>query len=52
MAYTTYIIPTVEYASPVWDPHTKRNTNKIEMAHRRWARYATGNFDRTSCVTS
>ena len=32
MAYTTYIRPTVEYASPVWDPHTKRNTNKIEMA--------------------
>ena len=31
MAYTTYIRPTVEYASPVWDPHTKRNTNKIEM---------------------
>ena len=29
MAYTTYIRPTVEYASPVWDPHTKRNTNKI-----------------------
>ena len=52
MAYATYIRPTVEYASPVWDPHTKRNTNKIEMFQRRCARYVTGNFDRTSSVTS
>ena len=51
MAYTTYNRPTVEYASPVWDPHTKRNTNKIEMVQRRCARYVTGNFDRTSSVT-
>ena len=52
MAYTTYIRPTVEYASPVWDLHTKRYTNKIEMVQRRCARYVTGNFDRTSSVTS
>ena len=52
MAYATYIRPTVEYASPVWDPHTKRNTNKIEMVQRRCARYVTGNFDNTSSVTS
>ena len=52
MAYTNYIRPTVEYASPVWDPHTKRNTNKIKMAQRRCARYVTGNFDRTRSVTS
>ena len=52
MAYTTYIRPTVKYASPVLDPHTKRNTNKIEMVRRRCARYVTGNFDRTSTVAS
>ena len=52
MAYTTYIRPTAEYASPVWDPHSKRNTNKIEMVQRRCARYVTGNFDRISSVTS
>ena len=51
MAYTTYIRPTVEYASPVWDPHTKRNTNKKEMVQRRCAHFVTGNFDRTSSVT-
>ena len=48
MAYATYIRPTVEYTSPVWDPRT----NKIEMVQHRCARYATDNFDRTSSVTS
>ena len=52
MAYTTDIRPIVEYALSVWDPHTKRNTNKIEMVQRRCARYVTGNYDRTSSVTS
>ena len=42
----------MEYASPVWDPHTKHNTNKIEMFHRRCASYVTGNFDRNKSVTS
>ena len=51
-AYTTNIRPIVECASPVWDPHTKRNTNKIEMVQHRCARYVTGNFYRTSSVTS
>ena len=51
MACTIYIKPTVEYASPVWDPHTKRNTNKIEMVQRRCARYVTGSFYRTTSIT-
>ena len=52
MVYTTYIGPTVEYTSPLWDPHTKRNTNKIEMAQCRCARHVTDNFVHTSSVTS
>ena len=52
MAYATCIRPIVEYSSPVWDPHTKRNTNKIEMIQRRCTRYVTGNFDLTSSITS
>ena len=52
MAYTTYIRPTVEYASPVWDPHTKRNANLIKMAQHWFSCYVTGNFDRTNSVTS
>ena len=42
----------MECASPVLDPHTKRNTNKFEMVQRRCARYVNGNFDRTSSVAS
>ena len=52
MAYATYIRPIVEYASPVWDAHTMRNANKIEMIPRRCARYFAGNFYRTSSVTT
>ena len=52
MAYTAYIRPIMEYASPVWDSHTKRNTNKIEMVQRRCAGYVTGIFGRTSNVIS
>ena len=52
MAYATCIRPIVEYSSPMWDPHTKRNSNKIEMIQRRCTRYATGNFYRTSSITS
>ena len=52
MAHTTYIRPIVEYASPVWDPRTKRNTNIFEIVQRMCARYVTGNCDRTSSVTS
>ena len=35
MAHTTYIRPIVEYASSVWDPHTKQNTNQIEMVRKK-----------------
>ena len=52
MAHATYIRPIVEYASPVWDPHTNRNTNKIEMVECRCARYFAGNLDRSCSVTS
>ena len=51
-AYVTYIRPIVEYASHVWDPHTKRNANKIEMVQRRCVRHVIGNCYRTISVTS
>ena len=52
MPFASYIRPIVEYVSAVRDPHTKRNTDKAEMVQRRCVCYVTGNFDRTSRVTS
>ena len=49
--YKTYIRPTVEYASTVWDPHTSRSTKKLEQVQRHSARYVTGNRD-YNCSTT
>ena len=45
ITYKTYIRPTVEYASTVWDPDTSRNTKKLEQVQRHSARYVTDNRD-------
>ncbi|XP_071476159.1 uncharacterized protein [Diadema antillarum] len=31
MTYKTYVRPIVEYAAASWDPHTRRNINRIEQ---------------------
>ena len=49
--YTTYIHPTLEYASPVWSPHLVGDINRIEMVQRRSARFVNNNFNRTASVT-
>ena len=51
-AYKTFVRPTLEYASTVWDPHTARNINAVEMVQRRAARFTTGNYHRTSSVST
>ena len=45
----------VEYAKlpcTVWDPHTRRNFNKLEQVERHSARYVTGNHDYTSSISA
>ena len=50
--YTTYVRPTMEYASTVWDPSTpKKNTTRLEAVQRRSARYVYNNYDYKQRVT-
>ena len=52
MTYQTPVRPQLEYASAIWDPHTKENAHKIEMVQRRAARWTTNDYARTTSVTS
>jgi len=51
-AYFSLVRPILEYFSPVWDPYTKYNINKLEMVQRRAVRYVTNNFHNTSSVSN
>lgn len=50
--YTTFIRPTVEFAATSWDPHTQRNTKKLEQVQRSSARFVMGDYRRTSSVSA
>ncbi|KAK3092025.1 hypothetical protein FSP39_024520 [Pinctada imbricata] len=50
--YSTLVRPSLEYASSVWSPAKKGSINQIEAVQRRAARFATGDYQRTSSVTS
>ena len=43
--------PKLDYASAVWDPHTKKRIYQIEQVQRRAGRWAVSNFDRQASVT-
>ena len=49
-AYQTYVRPTVEYASTVWDPHDKNDIRRLEMVQRRSARFVTNRYRNRSSV--
>ena len=43
--------PQLEYAAPVWDPHTLNDIQKIEMVQRRAARWVLGDYSPYSSVS-
>ena len=51
-AYNTLVRPQLQYAAPVWDPHTKEKILQLEKVQRRAARWTTSSFDYRSSVTA
>ena len=50
--YKTFVRPTLEYAAAAWAPHTRLNVQRLESVQRRAARFAVGDWRRTSSVTA
>jgi hypothetical protein len=38
LAFCTYVRPIVEYASPIWSPHTQKDTDLLENVQRRFTK--------------
>ena len=41
--YNSFVRPTLEYSSCVWDPHNRNHINQLEKIQKRAARYVTNN---------
>ena len=50
--YKTFVMPQVEYAATVCDPHTTENIKRVEAVQWRAARFVTGDYRYTSSVTA
>lgn len=51
LAYNTYVRPTLEYASSVWDSDIKDQINRVERVQRRVARFVKADYHPDHSVT-
>ena len=45
-SYNALVRPLLEYGCCAWDPHTAAHIDRLELIHKRAARFVTGNFAR------
>lgn len=52
LAYRSFVLPKIEYASVVWDPYYQKDKHRLEMVQRRAVRFIFNKYKRTDSPSS